>query len=774
MINELKFQNISDTVAAAIIITDELTGRILNVNKAASDIYGYDHEEFIRLKSADLSAESYKTAHATEQISKHKFLKWHRHKNGNIFPVEITADPMTLSGVRYVIFIVRDIAERARVEEAACMSRKQMDLAVEGSGLGLWDWNILTGKINLNEQWAQIIGRKLNELGPVNVDTWVKDIHPDDLKKAEKLLQKHFAGELPVYESELRMRHKDGRWIWVLDRGKVVERDEYGKPARMIGTHADITGEKQEREELLRNARKYMQLLEFSNDGYLAINCFDETTYVNSRLCEIFGYSKGELIGSKLVEFIGETHFDSFISKIKKCRKGEKISYNYEMAHKDGQKVFVNITASPRFDVSEKYCGAFALINDFTRQKELEKEIKTARMELLKSYSFSDIIGKSEPMQNIFESLPTIAEADCNVLIEGASGTGKNMIAQVIQNISGRKKNPFITVNCGTLPENLLESELFGFVKGAFTGADKDKPGKFAIADGGVIFLDEIGELPLNLQVKLLRAIDEKRFEPIGSNKTINANIRIIAATNKDLNTLVKAGKFRSDLYYRLNVVNVKLPLLKDRTEDIYLLTEHFIGHFNAKYHKNIKCVSDEVYRFFRSYSFPGNIRELKNIIERAFVFCNDETIKLQYLSPEYRTLFKGILNDNFKKSATLCNTEHMSSANVISDIKNVEKEIIIETIKKCHGNKTMAARALKMDKSTLWRKMKKMGLDHMMSQFDACGKDHRTGHEEPDMEKEKLMDALEKTHNNKSEAAKLLGINRITFWRKLKKFKLI
>jgi transcriptional regulator with PAS, ATPase and Fis domain len=347
-------------------------------------------------------------------------------------------------------------------------------------------------------------------------------------------------------------------------------------------------------------------------------------------------------------------------------------------------------------------------------------------------------------------------------------------VAQVIQNISGRNKNPFITVNCGTLPENLLESELFGFVKGAFTGADKDKPGKFAIADGGVIFLDEIGELPLNLQVKLLRVIDEKRFEPIGSNKTINANIRIIAATNKDLSILVNAGKFRSDLYYRLNVVNVKLPLLKDRSEDIDLLTDHFIGHFNAKYHKNISRLSDEVYRFFRSYGFPGNIRELKNMVERAFVFCNDETIKLQHLSSEYKLLFDDIFSYKTKTDAMLHNVEDAIAVNDMSDIKNVEKEIIIEAIKKCHGNKTMAARALKMDKSTLWRKMKKLGLDHLIGRFDAPGKDRFGGQDEAETEKEKLMDALKKNNNNKSEAARFLGINRITFWRKLKKFNLI
>jgi transcriptional regulator with PAS, ATPase and Fis domain len=282
------------------------------------------------------------------------------------------------------------------------------------------------------------------------------------------------------------------------------------------------------------------------------------------------------------------------------------------------------------------------------------------------------------------------------VLIEGASGSGKELFARAVHSLSSRKKGPFIAINCGALPETLLESELFGYVKGAFTDAKKDKPGRFALAKGGSIFLDEVESLPLSTQVKLLRVLQEKEFEPLGATSSTKADVRVIAATKENLIKLIKKETFRDDLYYRLNVVKIELPELIKRRDDIPLLINHFIDKFNKKMSKSIEDISNEVLNILMEYDYPGNVRELENIIEHACVMCQGTRIRVTHLPPELSPKFERlIVDDKIGRPA----------------LQSFEKQLIQETLEKHNGNKLLTAEELGLHRSTLWRKMKKYDL---------------------------------------------------------------
>ena len=295
----------------------------------------------------------------------------------------------------------------------------------------------------------------------------------------------------------------------------------------------------------------------------------------------------------------------------------------------DGETVPISITASPLRNEEGKVIGGVETFRDLT-------EINLLREQLQSKYKIGDFISKSSNMQRMFSIIPDISQSISTVLISGESGTGKEVLARTIHELSQRKDKPFIAVNCGALPDFLVESELFGYKKGAFTDAKKDKPGKFTIADGGTLFLDEIGELSLPVQVKVLRAVQEKTYDPLGSEKSEKSDIRLIAATNKDLKEEVKNGNFREDLYYRLNVVNLQLPPLRKRKEDIPLLINHFIKKFNAINKKQIIDFSDQAIYHLMNHDYPGNIRELENIIEYAFIVCKENYIQIEHLPVDF------------------------------------------------------------------------------------------------------------------------------------------
>lgn len=294
------------------------------------------------------------------------------------------------------------------------------------------------------------------------------------------------------------------------------------------------------------------------------------------------------------------------------------------------------------------------------------------------------IFTKSPTFQKVLDLVKSCSEHNVNVLIEGETGTGKSLLAKYIHLLSPRRDAPFVKVNCAAIPENLLEAELFGYVKGAFTGATKDKPGKAEIADGGTLFLDEIGDMPLSLQAKILHLVEEKEFERLGSNTPRKTNIRIIASTNKDIKELMRQGRFREDLYYRLSVVNIYLPPLRERKEDIPLLINNFIEKYSKLYLKRVKSISGDAIKMLLGYDFPGNIRELEHIIEKAIITCRGSIINIEDISLDFQS-------NNHKQQE--------------------EKERIKAVLEKVNYNKSLAAKMLGIHRTTLWRKLKELGI---------------------------------------------------------------
>lgn len=333
-------------------------------------------------------------------------------------------------------------------------------------------------------------------------------------------------------------------------------------------------------------------------------------------------------------------------------------------------------------------------VKNAIRTKELFNENRVLRRELNRQYSFDEIIGKSENLQSIFRIVEKIADTNAAVLIQGESGTGKELIAKAIHFNSRRAAKPFLAVNCGALPENLLESELFGHTKGSFTGAFSDKKGLFRAADGGTLFLDEIGEMPQTLQVKLLRALQEHEVLPVGSSFPIKFDARIIAATNKNLENEVSEHRFREDLFYRLNVIEISLPPLRERREDIPLLVKYFVSRTAKEQSSPEKSFSREALQAIMNYSWQGNVRELQNAVERAFLL-SDEEILLEHLPPKIKTGSQNVF-------------EIRDPEGIRPTLEEIERKYILEILENANDDKSLAANILGIDLSTLYRKLKK------------------------------------------------------------------
>jgi PAS domain S-box-containing protein len=348
-----------------------------------------------------------------------------------------------------------------------------------------------------------------------------------------------------------------------------------------------------------------------------------------------------------------------------------------------GERIPVRISTAILKDAGGAVTGGVETFQDLSRVEQLRKELDSR-------YTFEDIVGRSPAMRELFEILPQIAESSSTVLIEGASGTGKELFARAIHNLSPRKKKRFVAVNCAALPDSLLESELFGYKAGAFTDARRDKPGRFALADHGTIFLDEIGDISPAMQVRLLRVLQERVIEPLGATEPLKVDIRVVAATNHVLADLVRQGKFREDLFYRIRVIHLELPALRERREDIPLLVDRMVVKFNRLQGRDIAGVSEEVLVRLMECEYPGNVRELENIIEQAFVMCRGGWIELHHLPPELRPA-----------------TAQADGAGGSMKLRSVERHLIRAALERHRGNRTQTARALGIDPSTLYRKLK-------------------------------------------------------------------
>ncbi|MBN8524561.1 MAG: sigma 54-interacting transcriptional regulator [Planctomycetes bacterium] len=344
----------------------------------------------------------------------------------------------------------------------------------------------------------------------------------------------------------------------------------------------------------------------------------------------------------------------------------------------------VAVTTNLLTDAKGRILGAVGTLRDTSRETTLEKELRG-------TWRFEDMVSRSPRMRRLFDMLPTVAQSSSTVLIQGESGTGKELLARALHAQSGRAEKPFVAVNCGALPDNLLEAELFGYRKGAFTDAKGDRPGRFERARGGTIFLDEIGEISQAMQVRLLRVLQERTFEPLGADAPVQADVRVLAATNRDLKAMVEAGTFRLDLYYRLNVVRLELPALRERSEDIPLLAEHFVDRLNRLQGRQVAGIDDDALAALARHAFRGNVRELENIIERAFVLCGDGPIGVVHLPDDLQPAMPAVAPG--------------------SALDRAEAAALEEALRRHRGNRGAVATELGIHRATLYRKMRQHGL---------------------------------------------------------------
>jgi PAS domain S-box-containing protein len=430
-------------------------------------------------------------------------------------------------------------------------------------------------------------------------------------------------------------------------------------------------------------------ILDSIADGVFTVDEQFRITSFNRAAERITGVPCEEAIGKPCREVFRASVCDDGCALRETCDTGQPIvDKPLHILARDGRRVPISISTAVLKDRDGRMIGGVETFRDLSMVEQLRKELKAKEM-------FAGIIGRSPAMRRLFRVLPQFAESPSTVLIEGSSGTGKELFARAMHHLSSRRNEPFVAVNCGALPDTLLESELFGYKAGAFTDARNDKPGRFALANGGTIFLDEIGDVSSAMQTKLLRVLQERVVEPLGSVESTKVDVRVITATNQDLGALVRAGTFREDLYYRINIVRLELPSLKERREDIPLLIDHFIAKFNRLQGKRVATVSDDVASILMAHDYPGNVRELENIIEYAFVLCRGGVIESRHLPPALQRCGHGAIGGSGREFT----------------LKDLELYHIVEALRRHDGNRTAAARDLGINPSTLFRKIKALDI---------------------------------------------------------------
>lgn len=590
-------------------------------------------------------------------------------KDGSSFPVSVSAAPLIDSDNNIVggVEIFRDISESVR-----------NDLIINSvaDGVVTFDDKGVITSFNAGAEritgWSEteVTGRSCDEL---------------------------FFGSDGVSACPI-MENAPGQPCNVIDQeGFVTDRDGYNIPISVsITPMLDAEQQPIGCVQTFRDNTQALQnklILDSIADGVFTVDRNWKITSFNLAAEIITGWEREDAIGS----FCSDVFHSSICGK--SCAVAEALytgrpvtSRSITIEDADGKRKPISISASPLTDIVGNVIGGVETFRDLTVEESLRKQ-------LMQRFTFDEIISKSQAMQRYFQILPDIALSDSTVLILGESGTGKGIMAEAVVNASSRRDKPFVSVNCGAIPDTLLESELFGYRSGAFTDARKDREGRFGAADGGTIFLDEIGDIPHSLQVKLLRVLEEHIYEPLGCNDSIKVDIRVIAATNRELKTLVEQGLFRDDLYYRLNVVNITLPPLRERKEDIPLLIEHFVDKFRAEKHKDINGISDSVLTQLMQHSFPGNIRELENIIEYAFILCPGGLIQENHLPDTFQITES---SDQFQ----------IDTGSGTLSLEQIEKQAILSSLKRNRWKKMMTCRELGISKDTLRRKIERYDLE--------------------------------------------------------------
>lgn len=576
--------------------------------------------------------------------------------------------------------------------------------ALTASDVALWEWSIDQPSVCLNENYYRMLGYDPLEK-PLGKTVWIDYGHPEDEDRLRTMAMEAAAGKSEVLNAEFRARRKDGRYCWLLLRGRTVGESADGRPARMVGTIIGISEKKQWEKALAESRRRHHTLLDsLPGMAYRIRHRSGEwiMEFVSEGCVGLTGFSPSELIENRetYLNLIHPDDKEAVWAEVEKAvrnhRKYEMV-YRIKTASKEDKWVWERGTGV--FSRQSKLIAIEGFTTDITAYQEAQQDLKAENIRLKtvvqEQHRFGRLIGKSSKMQTIYNLILQAAASTASVMLYGESGTGKELVAQEIHELSDRKFKSFVSVNCGAIPENLMESEFFGYKKGAFTGADKDKPGYLDRADGGTLFLDEIGEIHPNMQVKLLRAVEGGGYTPIGGERLKQPNIRIVCATNRDLKEMVRKGLMRKDFFYRIHIIPIQLPPLRERKEDIPLLSFYFLEQFSNG-GQDFASIPSDIKRAMMEYEWPGNVRELQNLIHRYVSLSKVEFYKTQPFGGKLALMRFNDGCDDIPDDASLSRAVMM-----------FEKRHIENVLSQHGGNRTHAAKGLGIGLRTLQRKIK-------------------------------------------------------------------
>jgi formate hydrogenlyase transcriptional activator len=551
----------------------------------------------------------------------------------------------------------------------------------------------------LNRRWYEYTGLTLEQGKGWG---WKVVVHPDDLDRLIRewlaLLNDPKPGEL-----ETRIRRYDGEYRWFLIR-VLPEFDAEGNVVRWLGSDTDIEDRKRAETKLLEDEREFRRITDAIPQTIVVLDPSGDPLYANQAVLEYTGLTMREVLSS---EFRARMFHPEDVEKVREERqaayvRGLPFEIEQRTRRKDGQYRWFLIRLNPFRDEQGRLVRWYATGTDIDDRKRAEDRTRNEnvalREDIVRSSMFEEIVGSSEPLRRVLVQVSKVAPTDSTVLVLGETGTGKELIARAIHNRSTRSNRAFIRVNCAAIPQSLIASELFGHEKGSFTGATQRRLGRFESADGGTIFLDEVGDLPPETQVALLRVLQEREFERVGGTQSVSVDVRVIAATNRDLPSAVAEGRFRQDLFYRLNVFPIRLPALRERISDISVLVGYLIERYAKKLGKKIRNIDKKTIELFHAYDWPGNIRELQNVVERAVILSEGETffVDESWLTPSTPKL-----------AAT--------TAPLVADLAEHEREILEAALRESEGvvgGPTGAAVKLGIPRQTLESKIRKLGIN--------------------------------------------------------------
>jgi PAS domain S-box-containing protein len=650
-----------------------------------------------------------------------------RRKLGSLGFGTINSGTHTNDDIRYLSLVADQVAlavDNALRNDEQVRSESFLAQGQRLSRSGSWSWKLQSEQVIWSEEHYRIFGFDPN-LTKATLSNFWERVHLEDELQIRVMLDEAIR-ERRGFDSEFRLILSDGSIKHVQGVGRAIL-NESGELTEFIGTTIDITERKQAEQALKRSEAYLIEGQRLSHTGSWARNISTGQIFWSQEMFRIFGMNP---VQGMLTEemFLERIHVDERPAVEQQRSQALLTNTDYEydcrITLPSGETRYIHVLGHPIVnsanepvefvgtvvDVTEQQNSRIALENAFSEIKDLKEELYheniALREEIDQTSMFEEIVGKSEILRRLLSEVNTVAPSDSTVLIYGETGTGKELVARAIHNLSGRAARALVKVNCAAIPTGLLESELFGHEKGAFTGAINQRIGRFELANQGTVFLDEVGEIPLELQPKLLRVLQEKEFERLGGTRTFKTDARLIAATNRDLSVMVNEQKFRSDLFYRLNVFPIRVPALRERQEDIPLLVQHFVQQFSRRMHKTIESIPSSTMKLLCEYSWPGNIRELQNVIERAMILSSGPILRVQMADLKEQSP-----PVSPKQSDVSSSVRRQKLRNLVDETERNQIIHALHETKGRVGGPNGAAAFLGLKRTTLITRMKKLGI---------------------------------------------------------------